>query len=181
VQYLLFFSKKYKIMEAKYSHSVLKFTAIAIVLSLVFFQCSSSKKSAELNADDITGMVKDKDFTFIADRVNPLRGRSRQLTSEYDVTIKSDSLVSYLPYFGRAYQAPINPSEGGIHFTSTDFSYEVNANKNNGWDVLIKPKDYREVQQFSFRIFENGSATLQVISTSKDPISFNGRVEKNNK
>jgi len=109
--------------------------------------------------------------------VNPLRGRSRTLTSEYDVKINNDSLVSYLPYFGRAYQAPMDPSQGGIQFTSTSFSYEVNANGKNGWDVIIKPKDYQDVQQLSFTIFDNGSATLNVVSTQKDPISFNGNVE----
>lgn len=165
-------------MKTKFIQSFMKFSAIAIILSLFFYQCSSSKKSVSLNADDVKNMVNNKDFIFVAERVNPLRGRSRSLTSEYDVTVKKDSLVSYLPYFGRAYQAPLNPSEGGIQFTFTNFSYDVNPAKNNSWNVVIKPKDYQEVQQFSFSIFDNGSATLNVTNTNKDPISFYGHVKK---
>ncbi len=72
----------------------------------------------------------------------------------------------------------MNPSEGGIHFTSTNFSYDATTGKNNSWNVVIKPKDQSDVQQLSFNIFDNGSADLNVTSTSKDPISFNGHVEK---
>ncbi len=169
-------------MKTKYVQPLLKFSLIAFLLSVLFFQCSSSKENVKqnekLNTDDVKNMVNNKEFIFVADRVNPLRGRSRYLTSEYDVKINKDSLVSFLPYFGRAYQAPVNPSEGGIQFTSAEFSYQINAVKNNGWYVIIKPKDYQQIQQFSFRIFENGNASLDVTSTYKDPISFQGNVEK---
>jgi len=158
--------------------TIVKLSFIAIIISALFISCSSTKPAVKLNAGDIKDMVNNKNFVFIANRVNPLRGRSRQLTTQYDVRVKNDSLQSFLPYFGRAYQAPMDPSEGGIQFTSTNFSYEVTENK--GWDVIIKPHDYNEVQQFLFKIFENGNATLNVTSTNRDPITFNGYVEKLN-
>ena len=161
--------------------SFLKIAAILLIVSVSFVQCSSSKKSVSLTGSDVSEMVNSKNFTFVAEQVNPLRGRSRQLTSEYDVTLKNDSLVSYLPYFGRAYQAPMDPSQGGIQFTSTNFSYAANPNKKGGWMVNIIPKDYQPVQQMTFTIFENGNASLNVTSTSKDPISFNGHVRRNKK
>ena len=171
-------------MKTRYDRSVITFLAAVVVIAVTLFQCTSSKKNIDSNAgsvndSDVANMVNGKRFTFVATYVNPLRGRTRQLTSEYDVTIKRDSLVSFLPYFGRAYQAPMDPSQGGIQFTSTNFSYDAGTNKNGSWNVIIKPKDYQPVQQFTFTIFGNGSATLQVMSTSKDPISFNGRIEKN--
>lgn len=164
-------------MKRKNIQIWLKFSVAAILLSLLFFQCSSSKKNAAINADDVKNMINNKQFVFTATRVNPLRGRSRFLTSEYDVRINKDSLVSYLPYFGRAYQAPVDPSQGGIRFTSTQFSYEINDTGKNGWDVMIKPQDNQDVQQLLFRIYGNGSATLNVISTQKDAISFDGNIE----
>jgi hypothetical protein len=149
-----------------------------LFLALFFFQCTSSKKATAIQPGDASTMINAHEFKFIADRVTPLRGRMRQLTSSYDVTVKKDSLVSYLPYFGRAYQAPMDPSKGGIQFTSTQFSYEVNADKKNSWNVVIKPKDQPDVQQFLFTIFENGTATLNVTSTHRDPISFYGNIQK---
>lgn len=149
-----------------------------LFLALGFFQCTSSKKSIAIEPGDALTMINAHEFKFIAERVTPLRGRMRHLTSSYDVTVKKDSLVSYLPYFGRAYQAPINPSEGGIQFTSTQFSYEVSDDKKNSWNVILKPGDQPDVQQFLFTIFENGTATLNVTSTHRDPISFYGNIQK---
>ena len=58
-------------------------------------------------------IVESKNYIFKAESVNPQRGRFRYLTSaEYDLVVTSDTVIAYLPYFGRAYSAPINPSEG---------------------------------------------------------------------
>ena len=123
-------------------------------------------------------MVDSQHFVFVAQSVIPLRGQFRNLTSVYDVNISKDTLVSYLPYFGRAYSAPLNPSESGLNFTSTNFSYTVTPNKKSGWDVMVKPKDNTDVQQFLFTIYDNGSASLNVTSNSRDAISFNGYIDK---
>jgi hypothetical protein len=149
---------------------------LSLLVTLFLISCSSSKSAASLSAADVQEMINNKDFVFVADRANPLRGRSRQLTSEYDVRVRNDSLTCYLPYFGRAYQAPMDPSKGGIQFTSADFTYDVSSNR--GWNVNIKPKDESDIQQLNFNIFENGSATLHVISTQRDPITFNGYIKK---
>ena len=171
--------KKQMMMKTKVL-SIVQLIASTVLLSLLFYQCSSSAKNVNLSEDEVSTMLNNKTFTFVAERVNPLRGRSRHLTSEYDVTVKNDSLVTYLPYFGRAYQAPMDPSEGGLQFTSTNFSYEVENNKNH-WQVVIRPKDQPGVQELLFTIFNNGNATLNVTSTHKDPIVFNGNIEKTQK
>ena len=163
--------------------NIIQIISAFLILSFLSFQCSSSKKTgtqtAKLNSADVENMVSNKNFIFVAERVNPLRGMTRNLTSEYDVMIFKDSLVSYLPYFGRAYQAPINPNEGGIQFTSTDFSYATNSTKNKSWMVSVKPRDNRDIQELSFNIFDNGTATLNVTSLNIDPISFTGYVKRN--
>lgn len=147
-----------------------------IFLSLLLVNCSSTKPGGPLTSTEVNDMINNKSFVFVAERVNPLRGASRNLTTSYDVRIHNDSLQCYLPYFGRAYVAPMDPSRGALDFTSTNFSYQVNEGK--GWDVIIKPNDYNQVQQLSFTIFSNGSATLHVISTQRDAISFTGYVKK---
>ena len=135
---------------------------------------TAQKKSPE----EMKKIVESKNYVFKAQWVNPQAGTSRQLTSDYDLTIAGDTVISYLPYFGRAYVAPINPSEGGIKFTSTQFDYKL-SNDGKSWKVMIQPKDAPEVQQLYLDIFDNGKATLQVISTNRQSISFNGYVEEN--
>jgi len=124
----------------------------------------------------IKNLVDSQNYVFIAQSASPMSGRVRQLTPDYDLKITKSSIVSYLPYFGRAYSAPLDPTQGGIQFTSKDFEYTATPRNKGGWDVLIKPKDYRDVQQMTLTISSTGYATLQVTSINRQPISFNGYI-----
>src|SRR5687768_3644853 len=73
----------------------------------------------------IQHLLESKRFVFDARTVSPIGGPTRQLTSSYDFTVKGDSVLSFLPYFGRAYVAPMTSADAGLRFTSTDFSYEI--------------------------------------------------------
>jgi hypothetical protein len=165
-------------METVNIQRSIRFLLSAFLLSFLFSQCSSSKKAVKLTSDEINSMVNSSQFVFVADRVTPLRGRSRFLTSYYDVVVKKDSLTTFLPFFGRAFQAPMDPSKGGIQFTSTNFTYNVTTKNNNEWNVLIKPNDYQDVQQLYFNIFDNGTASLNVVNSQRDGISFSGHIKK---
>ena len=150
---------------------------IAIIFAsfLIITGCSPSQKMAPLQSGEAYQLVDARTFNFIAENVSPFRGRTRYLTSDYGLRVSKDSLISYLPFFGRATQAPMNPSESGIQFTSTDFSYKVEDKKNRK-EVTIIPHDRRDIQQIFFVIFDNGTASLNVVSTFRDPISFNGHL-----
>src|SRR5882762_7771000 len=143
--------------------------------ALLHAQSTKAEKQAEKTAA-IKSLVDSQNYVFKAQSAMPMSGRTRQLTSDYDLKVTHSQVVSYLPYFGRAYTAPTDPSQGGIQFTSKDFDYSVVARKKGGWDIQIKPKDYRDVQQLSLSISENGYATLQVTSTNRQAISFNGYI-----
>ena len=166
-------------MKTKEIHNFIRFSILGLLVSFFLVQCTATKKIEKLTSGDIKSMIDSSRFVFNAERVNPLRGRTRYLTSSYDVVVKKDSVESFLPYFGRAYQAPMDPSKGGIQFTSTNFSYIVNSgSKDDQWDVIIRPKDNNDMQEMRFNIFGNGSASLSVTSTHKDAISFTGHVER---
>jgi hypothetical protein len=146
-------------------------------LSMASAQTENSKtdKAAAKKAL-IKEWVESQNYVFQAQIAMPSGGRSRQLTTDYDLTVTQGSVISYLPYFGRAYSAPIDPSQGGIQFTSKDFVYTAAPGKKGGWDIVIKPKDASGVQQLSLNISDQGYANLQVISTNRQPISFSGIV-----
>jgi len=151
---------------------------LALLLVTPFVTSAQSKtedkKAAKLAA--IKNMVESQNYIFKAQSASPMGGRVRQLTSDYDVKVTKENIVSYLPYFGRAYSAPIDPTKGGIQFTSKNFDYTLTPGKKDGWSALIKPKDYSDVQQMTLTISSTGYASLQVTSTNRQPISFNGTV-----
>ena len=165
-------------MKRKNIGKIVSLSFFILSISMVLYSCSSSKSAGKLNSTEVKNIVDSSRFVFVAERVNPSRGASRYLTSRYDVVVKKDTVNCYLPYFGRAYQAPMDPSKGGIQFISTNFSYNLTAKNNNQWEVTIKPNDYEDVQQLYFNIFENGTASLNVVSAHRDPISFTGHIER---
>lgn len=156
---------------------VLTLTAIMLFPDLLFAQDQSEKTDNE----NIRAWVEAQNYVFKADRVLPLTGPSKILTSIYDLVVSKDTIKAWLPYFGRAYRAPMDPSEGGIKFTSTQFDYQLTKDENGGWEVMIKPEDVRDVQQLTLHISKSGYANLHVISTHRQAISFNGKIIENKK
>jgi hypothetical protein len=155
------------------------FSAVVAGLSPLKAQSTKAEKKAA-KAAAIAKMVKDTSFVFEATSANPQRGGQKQLSSPYDVKFAKGELVTFLPYYGRTNIAP-NPgsSDGGIKFTSKSFTYEPTQNENGNWRIVVKPKeknmtDWRSVDQLTFNISSDGYASLHVLSTNRDPISFNG-------
>jgi hypothetical protein len=155
-----------------------KTRTILIIQSILLLLLSTGVYAQDLDKQQVQNAVQTKEFVFKAQTVMPMSGGSRQLTTEYDVKFLGDSIVSYLPYFGRAYTASYSSQDGGINFTSTKFDYKAKAGKKGAWEVTVKPKDAKEIQEMNFTISENGSASLRVTSTNKQPISFHGHIVK---
>lgn len=158
--------------------------AILVLLSLILFfdrlyGQSPRKERAGRKAAELKEMVNGRNFVFKAQFALPMGGSSIQLTSEYDVKIKKDTLVCFLPYFGRAYTAPMNPAEGGYRFTSANYDYAVKSKRKGGWDIVVKPRDIKNLQQMIFYVSETGYGSLQITDNNRQPISFNGYYEKN--
>lgn len=147
------------------------------VLTLVCsaMACSTAQPAASGSGDDIKAIVPARTYVFRAQSVLPMSGRTRQVTGDgYELIVSKDTVNSYLPYFGRAYSAPIDPSRGGVEFISTNFEYNEAPRKDGGWEITIKPRDNRDVQQMFLSVSENGYASLQVTSNNRSPISYNG-------
>jgi hypothetical protein len=123
-------------------------------------------------------MLKDKRYIFRAQTYSASSVGVRQLIpNEYDIQIKKDSVIVSLPYFGQSYSAQASRVDGsGIKMTSTKFDYSAVEKKDGKWLVSIKPKDSREVQLLFLTIFTNGTTMLQVTSTNREAITYNGYV-----
>lgn len=148
------------------------------LLSIIFHAgntfAQNKKDAARMVA--VQDMVTRQQYSFKAQTATPMSGSMRQLTSDYDLQVTKEKIVSSLPYFGRAYTAPIGSSDGGLQFTSKDFEYSVNSKKNGGWDITIKYNDAGDTRQMQLSIYDNGNASLQVSSNNRQSISFNGYI-----
>jgi hypothetical protein len=152
-----------------------------LFFSALFLQACGSARSAaekEQRAADIRKAVEMSDFIFKATYAYPTGYRSVYLSPYYEVKVSPDTVRAYLPFYGRAYRAPMDPREGGYHFTSTDFTYKFTPGDRKGnWIAEVTFLDLDRPVTFRFDIWEDGNARLNVNDMNRQPISFQGDIE----
>lgn len=149
-----------------------------LIFATVFFSCSNSRRSNKKDFDDtvnVKNLVDAQNFVFIPQYVNPQSGGRRDLSSGYDLSVSKDTIISYLPFFGRGYTAPVSPSDIDFDFTTTKFSYAATPSK-RGWNISIKPHDKMYVQELYLRIYDNAVASLTITSMDRSSISYDGYI-----
>lgn len=153
---------------------------IALITIILFLcGCASRQSQASRQAEEarIREAVEAREYVFVAKQVSPQRGGTFPLTAYYSLVVSKDSVNAQLPYFGRAYTAPIDPRDGGISFISTNFSYNIQSGKGRRSTVTIEPKDRNDVQTLILTIFPDGNSGLRVTSINRDMINFEGQIE----
>jgi hypothetical protein len=140
---------------------------------------SRKETRAERQAEkmkEIKKMLKEKDFVFRPTHAMPLGGGSIYLNYSFDVKIKGDTIDSYLPFYGRAYHVDYGGRNSAFEFTEPAEEYKMDKDE-NGYQVDFDVKKGMDNISFTFKISELGYATLNVISTNRQAISFYGRIE----
>lgn len=116
-------------MNIKAFNKAIVITLLALAgFKTTFGQEVSENKNLK-KYSEVQNFINSKNYVFVAQTAFPIGGRAINLTSPYDIRVSGDTVASNLPYFGRAFVAPINSLEGGIHFTSTNFIYKVKGRK----------------------------------------------------
>jgi Domain of unknown function (DUF4251) len=152
---------------------------IMLFVVTLFFALATSTHAQDLDAAVVQKAVETKNYVFKAETATPQRGGLRQLTPEYELLVRPDTVISFLPYFGRSFSAPISPSDAGIKFTSMNYEYSVKNKKKNRWEITIKPNDVSAIRDLNLTVFDNGGASLRVNSNDREAISFDGYIKVN--
>lgn len=166
-------------------------TLCAVAIAFV-----SMNATAQTDKPTTAKIVEAKTYTFVARSATPLnvldisavmsrmpgnmQGGTINLNENYyEVKVTPDSVIAFLPYFGRSFTAPINQNEGGVKFTSTNFEYKSKKGKKRGWNILIEPKDAKENYRLALDIGDEGYATLSLNSNAKQSITYQGYLKEN--
>lgn len=167
-------------MKSSFAAKALFFLSLfSFLFTGSYAQTKAQQKAAREAAKEaaVKAMVDSKTYVFIPQSVSPMSGRVRQITPDFNLVVTPDSIVSYLPYFGRAYSAPYGSTKSPLDFKTKDFQYSSNPRKKDGWDVNIKPAD-KDIQNINVTITSSGYATVQVTSNNRQPITFNGYIQE---
>lgn len=150
----------------------------AVMVSFLISACSSVKSTIDATPQTISTAVDSNRWQFVPQQVIPAIGRSRQVSSDFVVQLRKDTLQVYLPYYGRANAgADVLSGRGPLDFTSTQFSREPQHPKTGEWNIALVPGDHTEVRLLQFQFFSNGSASLEVLFNSHSSIRYTGTLQ----
>lgn len=141
--------------------------------------CATSEERAARAAEQAVLVKKaltERNYKIGVDYMYPMRGGSKRVSYGYSVEVRNDSLISYLPYFGRAYSLPYGGGKG-LNFSERINNYQESQMKNGQRQIEIGVKNDEDTYQYTIEVFENGKSSISVRCTTRDRISYSGEME----
>ena len=154
------------------------FSIVLLVLSLAGCGTGSGLTKAEREAQ-VTRQVQEaldtRHYTIAVDWMKPLGGMPRHVSSNYELTVNGDEVVSYLPYVGEAYRLPYGGGKG-LNFKGTIENYSINYLTSNRVHIEFTVTNVEDSYNFRIDVFNNGKSIIDIIARDKDAISFDGEM-----
>jgi len=154
-------------------------SSIVALAMILWSSCATSEQNAaqmaELSAN-VTNALNNRDYKIVIDRMYPMRGSSRYVSFGYSVEVRNDTLISYLPYFGRAYNVPYGGGKG-LNFTAPIASYKEYMRKNGLRHIEICLSNEEDTYLYTIEVFDNGSSSVEVRARQRERISYSGYLE----
>lgn len=141
--------------------------------------CATSEEKAaqmaELSAN-VTNALNNRVFKIAIDRMYPMRGSSRNVSYGYSLEVRNDTLISYLPYFGRAYNVPYGGGKG-LNFTAPIGSYQEYMKRNGQRHIEIGLTNDEDTYFYTIEVFDNGNSSVEVRARQRERISYSGNLD----
>lgn len=148
---------------------------ICMIAAMPAFAQSRSEKKARIERA-VKEAVDAKTYEINVDRMHPIKGGSRTLTTNYSLKVRNDSVYSYLPYFGVAYSIPYGGGKGMI-FNEPLTDYTTKKLKKGKVQVAFQTRSEGDNYEYSLTIYPNGSTTINVQATNRQSISYTGEMD----
>ena len=158
---------------------VICLSVLFISVAILWSSCATSEEKAAQMAElsvNVTNALNNRDFMIAIDRMYPMRGSSRHVTYGYSVEVRNDTLISYLPYFGRAYNVPYGGGKG-LNFTAPIGSYQEFMKRNGQRHIEIGVTNDEDTYFYTIEVFDNGNSSVDVRARQRERISFSGNLD----
>lgn len=157
----------------------MKRTFFAFITAMVLAGCGSSKAgggSITRDSADVTdSLIASRHLTIEITTMHPMEGGDIPVGSDFSLEIRGDSVISRLPYFGKAYAAPIG-SGNAFNFEQRHRGLDVTKKGDGATLMLFEAKTIEDTFRFRVEIYSNGRAYIHVTSQRRQPISYVGEV-----
>lgn len=154
-------------------------SVMALTAWVMLVGCATAEERAARAAEQakaVKAALQERNYQIAVNRMYPSRGASKIVSSGYSVEVRNDSLISYLPYFGRAYDVPYGGGNG-LNFSAPIRNYKESQTKSDLRHIEIDVKNDEDTYLYTLDIFDNGSTDINVRSRQREPISFSGQME----
>lgn len=153
---------------------------LIMAISIPTLSAQTKKEKKELKKQAVEKLITSGKYKIDVNRALPARGRSVMLISPYSVEIRNDSIISHLPYYGRAYSIPYGGGEG-LNFKAPLTDYKLDWDKKGTAKIKFTARSTEDKFDFDIDIFSNGSSTIFVNMQNRQSINFQGEVDMTEK
>ena len=148
---------------------------IVLLLAGQSLYAQSKKEKKEQKKEAVKKLIESENYKIDVNTAMPMRGRSIPLTSSYSLEIRNDSVISYLPYYGRAYSIPYGGGDG-LNFKAVLKEYSMKMDKKGNAVIEFIARNPEDRYEYRVKVFPNGSASIDVNMQNRQSISFQGEL-----
>lgn len=163
-------------------HLNCKFIVLMVLAGVLVTSCASTQNSglskAEIKrqkAEDVRQALYDRHFTINVTSAHPTSFPHVNLTSTYSLQVSGDSVISYLPYYGRAYSVPYGGGKA-LNFSAKMSGYDLSRSKKE-YNIKMSIENEEDRYLYYIDVFDNGRASILVTSQNRTDILFYGDME----
>ena len=146
-----------------------------LVAGSMLAACATQEERAARKAEQarlVTAALDARDYEIDITRMIPSKGAAKSVSS-YSIEVRNDSLISYLPYIGRAYNVPYGGGKG-LNFSAPISNYKESKGKNGLREIEISVTNSEDTYRYYLKVYDNGSSSLNVQSRQREQISYTG-------
>ena len=153
----------------------------AVVISLVMSSCSTltNAEKAEREAQKTQSVEKalaERQYAIEIHMMYPRHGMAVNVTPDYSLQVKGDTLVSYLPYIGRAYNVPYGGGKG-MNFKAPIREYQAVKGRKGSTQILIGVDNEEDILTYTLHVSASGSTSIDVSSRNREAVSYSGQMD----
>lgn len=149
-----------------------------IVVLVMLSRCATVEERAARAAEQaakVRTALTERNYKISIDHMYPMKGGSKSVSFGYTVEVRNDSLFSYLPYIGRAYQIPYGGGKG-LNFSERIGSYQETQRKNGLQHIEIGVKNDEDTYLYTIEVWDNGKSQIDVQARQRERISYSGDI-----
>ena len=154
------------------------FTRVLITMVCVLaFGCATQQERQQRQAQvraAVQEAVAKRNLCIEINTMDTQRYGTRHVTPDFFLKLRGDTLQSYLPYLGQAYQAPMMSPSQGLNFEEPYSNYVERHPKSDLSVLELSVRTREDLYHYVIEVYTSGRAFIYVRSQHRDPISFSG-------